>query len=253
MKRNKKKNHSPKKKMDFSEFIDKLIKKYNGKENSIIHINSLSLENTIEKRRLYDLLNVMVALGICVKSGSHNYIWKSMDNIKDAFSTISYDIESRSIYESANEIFALPDSPSIGLITTKFLGIFLYLNIKTLNIRDAALFLASDNDHFKPVLRRLYLVAYLLERVRVFKRSSKIGEYQLDIDVDSICIKTLEKLARAEEFPPDSIEYQLNRFDANYLNMIHAARRFSMIEYENNIDSTGTSKIPMAYCRGIDI
>ncbi|OHT02050.1 hypothetical protein TRFO_30918 [Tritrichomonas foetus] len=253
MKRNVKKSNNSKRRNDFSEFIDGLIKKYEDRPNSVIQINSLSNENTIEKRRLYDLLNVLAACDICTKTDQHNYIWNSIKNSKKAISRISYELECRSINETTDEIFILHDSPSIGLVTTRFIGIFLYLNIDTSNIRDAALFMSSDEPHYKTILRRLYLVAFLLERIGLFTRTQKNGEYKLNVDVKSICIKSLEKLARAEEFPPDSIEYQLNRFDQNYLYQMHSARRFNFVDRETYFDTSSTPGLAMSYIQGIDI
>lgn len=258
MKNKKNKAFGSKRSKDFSEFIDQLIRKYENNPSSTIQINSLSMENTIEKRRLYDLLNVLVACDICTKADSHNYMWNSIKNGKTAVSRISYELESRAIRESVEDIFVLPDSPSIGLITTRFIGVFLYLNIKSLNIRDAALAMSSDESHFKPILRRLYLVAYLLERIGLFQHSQKIGEYELDVDIKSICIESLEKLAKSQEFPPDSIEYQLNRFGENYLDLIYKTRRMNFIDHlrarkAEQVTETESPRLLMKNYQGIYI
>lgn len=248
-----------KRNMDFSEFIDHLIRKYENKPGSMIQINSLSSESSIEKRRLYDLLNVLVACDICDKTDSHNYIWKSINNKINAVEQISYDLENKAIHHyTVEDIFILPDSPSIGLITTRFIGVFLYLNINSLNIRDAALAMATDETHFKPILRRLYLVAYLLERIGLFKHSQKIGEYQLDFDIQATCIKSLEDLARNQIIPADSIEYQLNRFDEHYLQTKFKSRRENFIGHLRKRKAEQTtendpSKLAMKNYQGVFI
>ena len=245
-----------KRRNDFSEFIDQLIQKYEDAPDPNIQINSLSMENNVEKRRLYDLLNVLVACSVCSKTDSHTYRWNSIRKTSESVKKISLELEAKSINETIEEIFELPDSPSIGLITNRFIGAFLFFNLSTINIRDVAALMASDEAHYKPILRRLYLVAYLLERIGLFKHSQKIGEYVIDVDVRSVCRHSLEELAKADEFPPDSIEYQLNRFDDNYLDTVYTARRdvfVNMIRKGNRSQQSESSRIYMMNYNSISI
>ncbi|OHT03975.1 hypothetical protein TRFO_28633 [Tritrichomonas foetus] len=253
----KKSNQSrSKRRNDFSDFIDQLIHKYEDAPDPNIQINALSMENNVEKRRLYDLLNVLVACSVCTKTDSHTYKWNSIHNTKEAIKKISLELEARSLKETIEETFELPDSPSIGLITNRFIGVFLFFNLSTLNIRDVASLMACDESHYKPILRRLYLVAYLLERIGLFKHSQKIGEYQIDIDVRDICKNSLNNLAKADEFPPDSIEYQLNRFDDNYLDTIYNARRDVLVDVLRRgyrFQQSDASRVYMLNYHSIDI
>ena len=218
-------NRGTRRRSDFSDFVDRLIARNEKRPNQAIQINRLAFENGIEKRRLYDLMNVLVACNICTKIDTHNYRWLSLGNARIAVQRVSLELESRALDTPIIDLFVLPSSPSIGLMTTMFIGAFLFFNLASMNIRDASILMASDAAHYKPILRRLYLVAFLLERVGLFRHKQKMGDYEILADVELTCKNSLTELSREGRFPPSSIEYRLNRFDDNYMRVVSDARQ----------------------------
>lgn len=212
-------------KSGFSEFIDKLLRCLEDSSRHYIQINSIATETGVEKRRLYDLMNVLVACGVCIKTDTHTYCWEGLARARAALAQNLREIELRSLSEPIDKLFLLPDSPPIGTLATYFVGVFLFTGARRLNIRDAALLMSPDEDHSKPVLRRLYLVAYLLEHIGILRHAQCIGEYELDADIDEIASSVLAGLARDGEFPPDTIEYRMNRLDGKFLRRLHEQRR----------------------------
>ena len=250
-----------KRKTDFSQFVDRLIQKNEKRPNGTLQINRLSFEHGIEKRRLYDLMNVLVACDSCAKTDSHSYRWLALKNAKSAVERIAKEIESRAIDTPISDVFVLPDSPSIGLMTTMFIGAFTYFNVRFMNIRDVALLMSTDEAHYKPILRRLYLVAFLLERVGLFRHEQKMGDYELTVDVQSACEKGLVELAQEGRFPPCSIEYRLNRFDQNYMRAAYRDRKeylqhlaeLKVVKGEKIIESQPQESIDFALSPAINI
>ena len=220
----------PRRRGDFSQFVDRLIQKNEKRPDQTIQINRLSFEHGIEKRRLYDLMNVLVACNICIKTDVHNYRWTSLGNARDTVQRISLELEFKSLETPVSDLFILPNSPPIGLMTTMFIGAFLFFNLASMNIRDISMLMASDAAHYKPILRRLYLVAFLLERLGLFKHNQKMGDYEITVDVERTCLNSLNDLARGGKFPPTAIEYQLNRIDQNYVRMISRERQRQLQE-----------------------
>ncbi|OHT09721.1 hypothetical protein TRFO_21226 [Tritrichomonas foetus] len=216
-----------KRRNDFSEFIDTLIQRFEASPSIPLQINSLSNESGVEKRRLYDLMNVLVACGVCTRRDTHTFAWNGISASKDTLQQISKDFEERSIRDRPEQIFLLPDSPAIGLISTTFIATFLYMGVKTLGIRDASLIMANDEEHSKPILRRLYLVAFLLERIGILTHSQKIGEYSLNENIEKITEQSLTDLAKENKFSPDSIEFQLSRFGKNYMMKLYKSRQLA--------------------------
>lgn len=213
----------------FSDFITRFLKHYEGKNDQVIQINQLSNESGVEKRRLYDLMNVLVACGVCVKSSAHSYQWKGLGSLFGLLEKISVDIEVRALNEDLDQLFVIRDSPAIGTLVVNFLGIFIYFGISSLNIRDIALIMTTDEEKSKPILRRLYLVAFLLERIGILKHAQKVGECMINTDLKALQKKTFMELSKERAFPPDCIEYQLNRFDDLYISRLKTERKSQFI------------------------
>lgn len=246
-----------KRNQNFSLFIDSLIQKYDGKPDSIIQVNNIANETGVEKRRLYDLMNVLVACEICTKADTHLYRWNGIHAFNTTLKKIAKEVELKAMHTDIEHLFLIPDSPTIGSLTTQFLGAYTYLGIPSMNIRDAALLMSIDEDKAKPILRRLYLVAYLLEHIGIFKHASKIGEYEISADVIQISKETFSELQNDGEFNPKQIEFCMNRFDSNYLNATHSERREDFVRQlhlktsQTNDLMTGFPIIPTI--QGIDI
>ena len=214
------------KKHDFSTFIDNLIQRFEASPGTPLQINSLSHQSGVEKRRLYDLMNVLVACGVCTRRDTHTFTWNGISSFHIAMQSISKDIEEKALIQKhPNKLFLLPDSPSIGLIAVTFIAIYLYLGVHTYNIRDAAFLMSNGEESSKPILRRLYLVTFLLERIGILKHSQKIGEYSINEDIEAITQRTITNMQREEKFSPDSIEFQLSRFGNNYMESLYSKRQ----------------------------
>ena len=249
---------SSRRKGDFSEFIDRLLQRFEESTQQYIQINSISTETGVEKRRLYDLMNVLVACGVCTKTDTHTYRWDGMASFQGALKAILRDVELRGIAQPIDNLFLLPESPTIGTLATFFISVFLYIGAKKLNIRDAALIMSPDEERSKPVLRRLYLVAYLLEHIGVLQHAQRIGEYELEADVDTVSTSVISGLAREGEFPPDTIEYRMKRLDASFIRRVHEQRLndFERVTRTRTV-SGDDGQSPSLACgesvRGIDI
>lgn len=218
-----------KRRHDFAQFVDQLIEDHEANPDETIQINLIATEQGVEKRRLYDLMNVLVTCDVCVKTDTHIYRWLSLDNTRKAVQRISREIELRAMTQSISELLTLPDSPSIGLMTSMFIGTFLFFNMPTMNIREVALLLSSVTNQQKPILRRLYLVAFLLERIGLLKHKQKMSDYEIDVNIEAVSLTTFQELSREGLFPPTSIEYHLNRFDGNFFRALFRQRQESLV------------------------
>jgi hypothetical protein len=212
----------------FSEVIDWIVRTFESHPHSTLQLNSLVTETGIEKRRLYDLVNVLIACGICTKTDTHSYLWLGLSAFRSTARRIAREIENRSMQYDLEKLFVLRDSPAIGVLTSSFIGVFLHFGPAEINIRDAAVLMSADEASAKPIRRRLYLVAFLLERLGLVKHSDAIGGYEFATDISSIAIEVLGELAAAQQFPPNSIAYQLNRIEKPYIRRLHANRRTAL-------------------------
>lgn len=218
-----------KKRSDFSKFVNFLIDKSERDPSHPIQINKLASEHGVEKRRLYDLMNVLVACDICVKTDSHIYRWLTVRNARSAVQRISKENELKAITIPISDLLTLPDSPSIGLMTSTFISAFVLFNVTIMNIREVAILLSSAKNHPKPILRRLYLVAFLLERVGLLRHRQKVGDYEIDVNIEETCLRSIRELAREGLFPPYTVEHYLSRIDAHFIRVLFRERERCLV------------------------
>jgi hypothetical protein len=55
-----------------------ILKLYHNKEDLEIYLNEFSMNLNIERRRIYDIINILEALDIVVKKSKNVYIWKNV-------------------------------------------------------------------------------------------------------------------------------------------------------------------------------
>ncbi|KAK8887272.1 E2F/DP winged-helix DNA-binding domain [Tritrichomonas musculus] len=233
-----------KQKVDFSQFIETIIARKESDTDKTIEFNMISEEVGIEKRRLYDLMNVFCSCGVCVKTDAHFYQWKGLNQVEITLLNLIKARESQGIiYKNFQQLFPLPESPSIGLLTTTLLSLFLYLGTQTLILHEVSKFLTSDVKKEKQITRRLYLVTYLLEQMKVLKHGNKNGEYEINYNVNQIVKKALNEISHNDDFPPYSIEYQLNRFDDSYILNVHQTRYIEYLSIIRNRSHNQSSNI----------
>lgn len=213
------------KKDEYSTFISLLLKHYEGSDDAIIQVNKLSSETGVEKRRLYDLLNVLTACGVCEKSSAHAYCWRGLSVLPSFLSQVSRDIEARALYMDIDQLFFIPDSPAIGALTVNFIAIFVYYGIPMIPLREISMIMTANEERARMVMRRLYSVVYVLERIGVLKHALTVGECLFNADLGELQRSTFVAMAKENMFPPDRIEFELNRFDDMYISQLQRERK----------------------------
>lgn len=237
-----------KSKNDFALFISRLISSYECNMMPIIRINEISIQSGIEKRRIYDLMNVLTAFSVVSKLGANNYKWEGMDQAQKVMKQCSENFALKTSKEVSGDIFILPESAGIGKLAYNFVSLFFFFGFKNLNIRDASILMASNEVRSKPILRRLYLVSFLLEHIGFIKHRKNIGDYELKANIRKITKNSYDKLNKEGFFTQYTIECQINRFDNSFLNTLFMERltnfninKYAMKRSEINIISFPSS------------
>jgi hypothetical protein len=132
------------------------------------------------------------------------------------------------MHQGLESLLRLPESPTIGVLTSGFVGLFLHLGPAQISIRDAAVLMSSNQAGAKSICRRLYLVAFLLEHLGLARHSESIGEYEFTPDLAKITVEILSELATTRQFAPGSIAAHLNRIEEPFVRSLHAARRVEL-------------------------
>ena len=224
MKKNKRGQLRQKKKFSYAEIIDNIIPEAQKDPHHQLFIKNLSIEKGYEKRRLYDLFNVLSVYDLCEKSGSNVYIWKGIENMNNALVRIGKEVETEALEGNYQVILKLPEPASLVLIAKRFISVFIFLGANKLQIHDMSTVMAPSTVSPKKILRRLYLVAHILEHLKTLKRTSIIGEYELTFDIRTITERVLNEMQENDEFPPDSLYSRLSRLEDRCINQVYKQR-----------------------------
>lgn len=66
----------------------KILKNYYNKKDVEIHLNQFANKLQVERRRIYDIINILEGFDIVVKKEKNIYIWKGLDVFKFKFSIL---------------------------------------------------------------------------------------------------------------------------------------------------------------------
>lgn len=135
-------------------------------------MTDLCTQFKFQRRRLYDVVNVFVVLGLCQKTSVDTIVWLGRDNIQSTVTPLNENFtedDLASFHETDHVI-------QISNLTKSFALCFLVLKNNTLDIKRCAEILSKRNNRFKTTLCKLYQIAHILEAAGIFSKSTLPGE-----------------------------------------------------------------------------
>ena len=60
------------------ELTRKFIQKFEGTSNNILVLDQVTMELNVERRRIYDIINIMESLAVVAKIRKNVYQWKGL-------------------------------------------------------------------------------------------------------------------------------------------------------------------------------
>lgn len=216
-------NH-PSKESNFANVVKKILARCRMNHGEYMKVSVIAEVENCEKRRIYDLFNVMCSLGLCAKSANKSYSWLGEANMMKTIQQEYERMETLSVSQDMWSIFKLPDSPPIGQLTIMTILAFIFFGKDEMNLKQVCLSMAQKRSRVSGMLRRLYLSAFFLEHLGIITHSSNVGSYILNIDTKSIVSQTFRNMKARMVFPINSIASQLQRIDDNYIHEIKLVR-----------------------------
>lgn len=214
---------SGQKRNSFSSIMNDIVEMAMNNSN-LVKMSFLTNDRGYEKRRVYDLLNVLCAIGICGKVSSNGYRWNGFGHLHEVVKSLGRELELLAMRSDGLELIRLPESAHIGIVVKHFIWTFLYFGNSSVNIHRATNIMTSNSNARKKVLRRLYLVTHVLEHVNVVRHAAEIGEYELVFDVNETMLDVFANLIKHREFAPESVLSMMNEVDQNYLTWMYRER-----------------------------
>ena len=210
---------------NFADIVRNVINRCIATNGEPIRVNVVSELENCEKRRLYDLFNVLCSVGLCYKTLDKTYIWRGKENM---LQTITSEYEKCEIMAQNQNIwciFQMPDSPPIGKLAITMLVIYLFFGEKEMSLKQICLIMAQKRSKMSRLLRRLYLAAFFLEQLNLISHSYQIGSYNFDLNINEITKNVFDNMKLKNAFPMTSIASQLKYIDGNYIEEIKSLRK----------------------------
>ena len=181
----------------FGQSISSMIEQCSAMKKSVYDTDELSRAFGINKRRLFDVVGVLNALGCVQKIGTSKVVWQGLDkyHTKEREFAQNFGVFDSSVPLS-KLIFTNEDS-SISELTNQLLTLFFALNCRTLNIQDVTKFICTDPANVKKLLSKMYQITHILNSIGFITRTSAYSEIQLNdkyfitMEPNPMCIESL--------------------------------------------------------------
>ena len=166
--------------------------------NATYLISEISSRFGFQRRRFYDVINVLEAVGCCQKTNVDAFLWLGLANVKHALQKLGTQKGIYQYEQQMDQIFESVPIVTIAKLTQDFVLSFIALNRRVLDIKQISAFLSRDNGRFKTILCKLYQISHILEIVGIIGKTVVPGEVTLRDDYFPDASPITKKCEKAE-------------------------------------------------------
>lgn len=162
--------------------LKKTIETISQSPRKMFGINGVCSAFGIKRRGLYDFLSVSTIFGVCRKANSDEFEWIGLGGIEKKLKEISDGLERDATTASVLELFNCATNSSIQNVSVCVIRLFLYLNVRCLDLREIGKLFCQKRCKYKTMLRKLYTVASSLEIAGIISRTAVVAEIKLNFN-----------------------------------------------------------------------
>jgi hypothetical protein len=212
----------------FSNSVQALVTNLENDANRVHAVAQFGRKFQVKRRRLYDVINVLTAIGCATRNGASEITWHGMTNSLEHLKQASAEMEIQNLDKSLCDLF--PSDHCVGLpsLTLSFILLFSAMRVDKLDLREVSCFFSRSTVRYKSTLCKLYQIALILSAIGLIARTTRVCEVKIQPPF-------LEELPEVVSQFPISVEGLLNRPSkagdrisrrrAEYQKFAHAHRR----------------------------
>jgi hypothetical protein len=188
----------------FRKAIQSMVAELDQDPNRLHEIPQIYQQYQVKRRRLYDIINVFIALGCATRSGFDQLLWQGRSRILATLREEKMRIGIDNNRVSLSRLFEPDNCVGLTSLTTSFLLLFAAVRMETLDLRKVSAFFSRHTGRYKSTLCKLYQISLILGALGITERTDKICEVKLLSPFTQL-------LVSEEEGNPLSIVNLLNR------------------------------------------
>ncbi|WOG93371.1 hypothetical protein DCAR_0312655 [Daucus carota subsp. sativus] len=160
------------------------LKLYNRDDVECVGVDAAAAQLGVERRRIYDIVNIMESIGVLVRKAKNQYCWKGFDAIPQALHDLQISNEKeteRSPSDSNKEEKSVScpktesrKEKSLALLAKNFVKLFLRSGADIISLDSAATALPGDvhdTTAMRTKARRLYDIANVFASMNLIEKS----------------------------------------------------------------------------------
>lgn len=163
------------KEKSLEELSRKFLQMFLSSSETLISLDRITDSLGVERRRIYDIINILESLNLVTRKGKNNYRWNGFDRVYETIRGFEK-VELKEMKKNSFHNFQIKREKSLKLLSIGFLGLFLKWK-GTMTLEEAAKNLSenlSENvmDHkIKTKIRRLYDIANVFKSLGLIRKT----------------------------------------------------------------------------------
>lgn len=173
------------KEKSLGELSKRLLIMFGRVDQCVISLDHVTQQLGVERRRIYDIINILESLGVVFRKGKNSYQWKGLRSIHETIKRLQQENFAKFDDKACQDDLDSDDEDthkgksgvkrekSLGLLSTGFIKLFLSWK-GTISLEQAGRKLSSENieeNKIKTKIRRLYDIANVFSSLGLIKKT----------------------------------------------------------------------------------